>query len=417
MKLTVQDIFALEQRGIERGLSRVEKLLEALGHPERAYPSVHVTGTNGKGSTCAMIAQILREGGYRVGLYTSPHLERWTERIQIDGVEASEEALLKIAEKIWPVVEKEGATFYEVTTALALAEFARQSVEIAVVEVGLGGRWDATNVVHPIVTVITHVALDHTEYLGESRLEIAAEKAGILKKGIPLVTAESDPEILSLFQQKAEELGVPVRVHGVDFNTQGTSPQDFRFRGGRWSLKDLSMNLRGGHQLKNASVALAVCEILDEKGFPLSESAVRDGLSHTAWPGRFEIFEGTPPIVIDAAHNPDGIEALLQALEPEFPRKPIVFVFGVSNDKPAAQMLSLLRGRSSKIILTQAKNPRATDPTVLKTYYSRGVVEENVEAALKKAFEICSSEGVICVCGSIFLIGEIRRMFQGVAHD
>lgn len=403
--MTVDDLFGLERRGIERGLSRIRKLVDLLDHPERSFPIVHIAGTNGKGSTAAMIATILERAGYRVGLYTSPHLERWTERIQIDREEASETELLSDAERLWPWVEREGVTYYELTTALAFHHFARHRVDIAVVEVGLGGRWDATNVVQPIVTVITSIGIDHTEYLGENLREIAQEKAGIMKQEVPCVVADKDCALVEVFREKAEGLGVELRIRGVDFEE---IEQNYKVR------------LKGEHQKENASLAVEVCRLLTQQDFAISEEAIERGLSEVVWPGRFEVFEGPSPIVLDVAHNREGIQALLKTLRLEYKDRPVVFLFGVSKEKAVQEMISEIRRYSPRIVFTEARNRRAAKTEELLSIFPEAIAVKHSQAALQKGLQLCGSEGILSVCGSIFLVGElkshVRSLSSGVSR-
>jgi len=303
--------------GIKPGLDRISRLLSALGHPERRFPSVHIAGTNGKGSTAAILSTVLSAHGLRTGLYTSPHLSSVTERFRLNGKEIPTERLAEIFSRIRETVERLGipVTYFEITTAAAFLYFAEEAVDLAVIECGLGGRLDATNVLHPLAAVITTVARDHTAYLGRTLRAIAAEKAGILKPGVPAVAGKLPPPAREVILRRAQGLGSSLYLFGRDFRLR-RGRSGLSFYGRRWRLSRLTLALSGDFQRYNLALALATLEVLEDLGhFRLKEARLREGLSSVRWPGRFEYFPVGPGVLLDGAHNEEGLRALLRSLD------------------------------------------------------------------------------------------------------
>ncbi|WP_224367194.1 bifunctional folylpolyglutamate synthase/dihydrofolate synthase [Hyalangium versicolor] len=402
---------------IKPGLERMHVALEALGHPERRYRSLHVAGTNGKGSTCAFSATALRAAGHRVALYTSPHLERVTERFQVDGAEISRELLgrriLEILER-YPEAAATPAplTYFEFGTVIAFWHFAQEAVDIAVLETGLGGRLDATNTVTPLVTAITPISFDHMEYLGNTLGAIAGEKAGILKPGVPVVLSRQEPEALDAISRIAAQVGAPVLLEGRDLTSHETPSGGLSYRGPRWSLDGLSLSLRGPHQRQNASVALAALEQLDARGVAVSADAARTGLASAYWPGRLEELSRRPAVVLDGAHNPGGIAVLLSSLDALYPGRRIHAVFGVVADKDRAPMMRALFPRCASIHLTPLDTPRSLAP---ERYLdeARALCADvrayaRLDEALVGARSLAGEDDVILCAGSLFLVGAAR---------
>ncbi|MBI5469115.1 MAG: bifunctional folylpolyglutamate synthase/dihydrofolate synthase, partial [Deltaproteobacteria bacterium] len=327
-------LYALQRLGVKPGLGRIKKLLAALGDPHKAYPSIHVAGTNGKGSTSAILHSILSQR-YRTGLYTSPHLRRFNERIRVNG------ALIKDSEVVRAVVRIEvaakkagirGLTFFEFTTAMALLHFRDKGVEAAVLETGMGGRWDATNAVEPVVSVITNIGLDHTEFLGPDIKSVAFEKAGIIKKSTPVVTGTDKREALRVLCAAAREKNSPILTLGADFKTDPAAKKGrFDYSGPLWTLKGLSVGLRGAHQRRNAACALAALETVSGR-FKVTEKEIRRGVAGVVWPGRVEVLKTRPLVIVDSAHNPEGAATLRDALG-SFKYSRLILVIGVMADK------------------------------------------------------------------------------------
>ncbi|HEY5599653.1 MAG TPA: folylpolyglutamate synthase/dihydrofolate synthase family protein, partial [Candidatus Manganitrophaceae bacterium] len=321
---TLDYLYRLQWHGIQPGLERMEEILSLLGRPEKGFPSVHVAGTNGKGSTAAMIASALRRGGYRIGLYTSPHLIDFSERIRVDDIPIPQEEIVRLTEFLRRRIEGEAPhltetiTFFEFTTALAFLYFAEAKVDLAVVEVGLGGRFDATNLLTPLVSVITNIDLDHEQYLGPTIVRIAEEKAGVIKERVPVVTGAAQPEVLSLFERIARSKEAPLIRLGEEIKVSGDLPARFVYRGDQERI--VHCPLLGRHQIRNAALAVAALEQLRLKGIQLSEKDLLDGIADVRWEGRLEMIRKNPLIFLDGAHNPAGAETLgdfLKEIDPE----------------------------------------------------------------------------------------------------
>jgi dihydrofolate synthase/folylpolyglutamate synthase len=402
---------------IKPGLERTLVALDALGHPERQYRSLHVAGTNGKGSTCAFSATALRAAGHRVGLYTSPHLERITERFQVDGAEISRELLgRRILEVLKRYPEAAGTpaplTYFEFGTVVAFWHFAQEAVEVAVLETGLGGRLDATNTVVPLVTAITPISFDHMEYLGHTLGAIAGEKAGILKPGVPVIVSRQEAEALDSIARVAGEVGAPMLLEGRDFAIEEAARGGLAYRGPRWSLDGLALSLRGLHQRQNASVALAALEQLDARGVTVPAEAAKAGLASARWPGRLEEVGRQPTVLLDGAHNPGGVAVLLASLDTLYPGRRIHAVFGVVADKDRAPMMRALFPRCASIHLTPLDTPRSLAP---ESYLeeARALCADvrahaSLEGALAGARALAMEGDVVLCAGSLFLVGSAR---------
>jgi dihydrofolate synthase/folylpolyglutamate synthase len=402
---------------IKPGLERMFMALEALGQPQRRYRSLHVAGTNGKGSTCAFASTVLRAAGHRVGLYTSPHLERVTERFQIDGSEIPRELLgrriLEVLER-YPQAAGTPAplTYFEFGTAVAFWHFAQEGVEVAVLETGLGGRLDATNTVAPLVTAITPISFDHMEYLGHTLGAIAGEKAGILKPGVPVIVSRQEPEALANIARVADEVSSPMLLEGRDFTLEQAAGGALIYRGVRWTLDELTLSLRGPHQRQNASVALAALEQLDSRGVTVPTEAAKAGLASAQWPGRLEEVSKQPLVLLDGAHNPGGVAALLASLDALYPGRRIHAVFGVVADKDRAPMMRALFPRCASLHLTPLDTPRSLAPEryleEARAWCADVRAHASLDAALASA-QAQAMEGDVVLCtGSLFLVGAVR---------
>ncbi|HEX8824416.1 MAG TPA: folylpolyglutamate synthase/dihydrofolate synthase family protein [Archangium sp.] len=409
----------LSPSSIKLGLERVEETLEALGHPERSFPALHVAGTNGKGSTCAFASAALHAAGHRVGLYTSPHLVRVNERIRVDGVEIPDEVF---GQRILEVLERHPAaatslTYFEFGTVVAFWHFAREAVDVAVVEVGLGGRLDATRACQPLVTAITPVSFDHMEYLGHTLGAIATEKAGILKPGVPVVVSRQEPEALAAIERGAGEVGAPVLLEGRDFSLHARPDGGLSYEGSGLPLEGFSLGLRGLHQRQNAAVAVAALEQLSARGVSVSPEALRTGLAGARWPGRLEELGGQPPVLLDGAHNPAGVQVLLEGLRSLYPGRRIHCVFGVVADKDRGPMLRALLPTCTSVHLTPLETPRSLGPE----YYveeARALCADvcaypSLDEALAGARGRAAPGDVLLCTGSLFLVGSVRARLGG----
>ena len=415
-------------------LARMVRFLAALGNPQDRYPMLHVAGTKGKGSVAAMSASALRAGGYRTGFYTSPHLLDFCERAQVDGQFIPRAAVAEIITDLQSVVAQHpGLTTFEITTALAFVYFARERVDVAVVEVGLGGRLDATNVVTPRVSVISSLSYDHTYLLGNTLAEIAAEKAGIIKVGVPVVSAPQQPEALLVLERIAAERHAPLTVvgrdwlfrlvahtlDGQDFEVWSAAEQaqldGLRAEGHAvdWRAEQLRLPLLGRHQVENAVVAYGALQALRDQGLPLAPEAIRDGLAAVHWPGRFEIVRRRPYLVLDGAHNRDSAQKLATTLRDYFPGRRVTLIFGASSDKDVSGMLAELLAPGvgvTRAILTQAVHPRAQDPEALADMVkAQGINPEvvaTVAQAVARALASAKPDDVILATGSLFVVAE-----------
>ncbi len=413
-------LYHLEKFGMIFGLTQVEKILNAVGNPHKEIQAIHVGGTNGKGSTAAMMASILRKEGYRVGLYTSPHLTRFTERIRVNGKEIEEEEVAALTERMKKEVESAGIaspfTFFDFTTAMALYYFNQKLVDLAILEVGLGGRLDSTNVVDPLIAIITNVAKDHEEYLGKTISKIAKEKAGIIKKGRPLITAATQPQVLRVFSKACQEKKSPYFRVGKEFRYVRTGDEEFDYEGLDRKLWGLRPNLKGFHQVVNATTALGAMEVLENLGYWVSTEAMVDGLREVDWPGRLEMVSSSPRVILDGAHNPAGALALKESLENEFQYQHLILLVGIMKDKDSRSMLHLLAPLAEHIILTRPHTDRATPPLLLRKALGengkRTEIEEDLKKAIDRGLSLTREEDLLCITGSLYTVGEARSYFH-----
>jgi dihydrofolate synthase/folylpolyglutamate synthase len=409
-------VFDLQKFGIKFGLSSTLDLLARLGFPYQEGRYIHLAGTNGKGSVAAMLSAVLTRAGYPVGLFTSPHLVDFRERYRLRDRDIAPARVLALINEVRRVVDdREPPTFFEFVTALALLYFHQEGAAPIILETGLGGRLDATNIVQPLVTVITNIGHDHHEHLGSGLLEIAAEKAGIIKPGAPLVTFARQKRVLQLFQERCRELGAPMYRGGVDFNARGGPAGKFRYRGLHQELSGLSQPLPGRHQYRNAALALAGLELLADRGFPVPEAAVREGLAATRWPGRLEQVAQDPRIILDGAHNPAAAQTLARSLKNSRSNGRLILVLGVMADKDVDGILSRLLPLAQTVIFTQPRYFRAADTEDLlrraRDYNLPALSVPVVAEAIQKAQSLAGPEDRIVITGSLFTVGEAKQHF------
>jgi dihydrofolate synthase/folylpolyglutamate synthase len=413
---TLAYLYGLERFGMVFGLENISRLLQALGDPHRGLQVIHIGGTNGKGSVSAMMASILQEGGYRVGLYTSPHLVSFTERIQINGTEIAWDEVVRLTDFLRSRVEAEGipqqVTFFDFTTALALYYFAHHEVDVTILEVGLGGRLDSTNVVHPLITVITNVSKDHFQILGEMVEDIAQEKAGIVKYRVPLISGVTQLEVIQILEKACKEKEAPLRLAGRDFTGDKIAAGTFNFHGRQWDLGDVRLGVRGSFQIENATVALGALEALEEKGYRVSEKSIYQGLATVRWPGRLEVVRESPQIILDGAHNPAAAESLKKALQEEFDYHHLYMVMGIMQDKEVAAIMAEVVPLAAVLIASSPRNPRAMRAQrlaeIAQHYCSAVTVIEDVGEAVAYAQEVVQEDDLILVTGSLFTVGEAK---------
>jgi dihydrofolate synthase / folylpolyglutamate synthase len=395
-------------------LDNISTLLAALGDPHTRGWFVHVAGTNGKGSVCAMIASTLREAGLKVGLYTSPHLVTFRERIRVNGRVITRREVVEAAARIRKASEViPGLTFFDVWTALAFDYFARRGVDASVIEVGMGGRLDSTNVITPAVSIITPVSMDHRGRLGETPAEIAVEKAGIVKPGIPVVSAPQTPDVAEVISRAAAENGSDLVVVGRDA-AFGGSDGVLAYHGRHWTIDRVRTPLAGDFQLANAATALAALEILSSLGYPITADDARRGIERARWPGRLETIARNPEIVVDGACNIDAMTVAVRNINARSPREKTVAVAAMCRDKDIAEVLAILGKAASRIVFTQARNPRALDAGELAAKAPAGIeafIEPDPAEALKRASMLAGKDGLVLVAGSLYLVGEVFRLY------
>ena len=411
--------------GIKLGLERTRALLKALGNPHELFQGIHVAGTNGKGSVCAMAASVLQAAGYRVGLMPKPHLISYTERIQINQQPIDETDFAALQTEIQPVIDRIATdlgppTEFEILTSAALYYFARAGIDLLVCEVGLGGRLDSTNVLDLGINVITNIALDHTQHLGSSLEAIAAEKAGILKPDSIAITG-AQPPALGVIEAAARKQAIPllrlgqeITLSAIDKEWAGVEATVTTPAG---AYRDLRVPLLGLHQAENAALAVAAIDALRSRGWDISAGALRDGLARTRWPGRLAVIDRHPIVLVDGAHNPAGLERSLAAVQNLRKNRPLAIIFGAMRDKDLAAMLDLLRGTQAPVIFSGINWHRAATPVQLAAQYGADAeTAESVGSALGRARQKVGGEGLILVCGSLYLVGEaialLRRQHQ-----
>lgn len=410
-------ISSLLRFGMKPGLERVEKLLELLGNPQDKLKFVHVAGTNGKGSTCALISTVLKKSLYKTGLYTSPYVTDFCERMQINGIMISHEELTAMVEKTFPLVEQMAAneeiiTEFEFITALAMQWFAQSGCDIVVLEVGLGGRLDATNIIKtPLVSVITSISLDHTAVLGNTVELIANEKCGIIKEnGITVCYPDQKPEALAIIRGVAAARNN--RFILADMNSVTTLSMNITGTGLEYNDLLVSLPFIGEHQVKNAVTALAAIEVLKSQGYNIADHSIEAGFSSASLPARLEILSYEPLVLLDGAHNPDGTAALAAAVKKYLNGKKIVAIMGMLADKDATTATKNLEGLFTHVITLAPSNPRAMSAKDLAAHWKDlGTSAEpmtDVDAALKKALGLLGADGALLICGSLYLAGEVR---------
>ncbi len=412
-------LYGLEKFGMIFGLTKIEEILEAVGNPHREIEAIHIGGTNGKGSTAAIIASILRKEGYRVGLYTSPHLIRFTERMKVNEKEIEKEELADLTEWMRERIDAAGIappfTFFDFTTAMVFLYFKQKMVDLAVLEVGLGGRLDSTNVVDPLLSIITNIGKDHQDVLGRGILRIAGEKAGIIKESRPLITAATQPRVLRLFSKICREKKAPFFKVGKEFRYGLAGEGSFSYEGLHRKLWDLSLNLRGSHQMVNATTALGAMEILDDLGYRVSNDAIVEGLKVVEWPGRLEMVSSSPRVLLDGAHNPEGALSLRESLEKDFQYHHLILLIGIMKDKDVHSILHSLSPLADHIIFTRPSTDRAASPALLRKALGRNgkkaEVIEDFRKAIDRGLSLAGEEDILCITGSLYTVGEARSYF------
>ncbi len=424
----IEYIYGLNKYGIKLGLKNISYLLSLFDNPHLKTKVIHIAGTNGKGSTAAMIFSILKAAGYKVGLYTSPHLVHFQERMRINEKLISQHDVCSLLERIKPAIDKvaktEGyqhPTFFEVITTMAFVYFYESKADFSIMEAGLGGRLDATNVCQSLVSAISHIDYDHMDKLGNTLTEIAREKGEIIKDKTYVINAEQYPEADRVIKSIAEERQAPVYSVGQEIKPYPTysdlEGNNFNYSGIYHKFNDLHIPLLGEYQIENAAMAIAVTELLNKMDFVINEQAILNGLRDSQWPGRFEIVQKEPMVILDGAHNPNGVDQFSKNLRKFVPDKKIVAVLGIFSDKDYLGILKNIVPFADQIIITMANNPRATPTHILAREAGRyinpdKIIEKTtVDAAIQESIRIAKKDSVICVTGSLYTVGEAKAYF------
>jgi len=423
----LDQIYKLGRFGIKLELKTIQNILKGLNNPQENYDTIHVAGTNGKGSTATYMESILRKAGFKTGIYTSPHLVKFNERICVNGRQIPDEEVVKAYEAVHAVdVGERKATFFEITTAMAFHYFSQENVDWAVIETGMGGRFDATNIIKPQVSVITNLSLEHTDYLGSTIKDLAREKGGIIKENTPLVTGVSQPSCLEILRQIAGDRSAPFHQYKHDFSMRkNPGKPSYTYQGLFQTIKGIVKPLPGDHQKENLSLALAASELVFEKYkarnpipiYDLSPNLVKEGLSSAKWPGRLEIIMEKPLIILDGAHNLKAAQVLGKHLSRNMADKKLTLVVGILDDKPYEKMLKHLVPCAQRVIITKAKIDRSLETDVLKAAVEKITnkkieVIEDVPMAVSHAISTCSEDDAICIAGSLYVAGEAKEKFD-----
>ena len=404
-------MYALRRFGIKLDLDVIGGILKGLGDPQDRMYFVHIAGTNGKGSIAASLAAILVKAGYRVGLFTSPHLVRFNERIRVNGRQISNDHLVDAYMAVNQAYQgKREATFFEITTAMALYEFVREKVDLAVIETGMGGRLDATNIIRPLVTIISNISIEHRQYLGNTLMEIATEKAGIIKTNIPVVTGVRQNKAITVIERTAGERSAPCYRLGRAFRIRRCKNDRFNYYGLDHVWRKLSTSLAGDQQPENAALAISTCELLNRQQMTITESHVRSGLKNVVWPARLDVISTDPYILLDGAHNLAAARKLAKFISAKLSNRSITLVIGILDDKPYRAMLAVLAPLANRVIVTRASIDRALPPETLAKkarIYSRNIViQPNVAGAVRYAVTTIGKKDAIVVAGSLYVVGE-----------
>jgi dihydrofolate synthase/folylpolyglutamate synthase len=403
-------LYSLQKYGIKFGLSKTSNLMREFGNPHRRLKYIHIAGTNGKGSVAAMLESILMRSGLKVAFYSSPHLVRFTERFRVNGREIEPGQVAALVADLRKVIRPaQPPTFFEAVTAMALIYFAGEEADVCIMEVGMGGRLDATNVIRPLVSVITNISLEHQAFLGPRLTDIAREKGGIIKRGVDLVTAATQPQVLRLLRATCEAKKAPFWRVGKDvrYRKHGSG---FDYFGFRRTEKDLELGLPGRHQFRNAAVALAVIELLEKKGFALSSEHIREGLRRPHWPGRMQVVSQAPLMILDGAHNPGAMRTLADSMRDAFSWRHLILVLGIMRDKDVPKIMREIVPLADRVIFTNPEYYRAANPETLmqeaERFKKRGEIVTPLSEALEKARKTAGPDDVILVTGSLFTVGE-----------
>jgi dihydrofolate synthase / folylpolyglutamate synthase len=428
----IEWIHARLRLGIKPGLSRMEWMLERLNHPERRIKTIHIGGTNGKGSTVTFLRSVLQAAGYRIGTFTSPYFEQFNERISINGQPINDQELIELTNVIKPLADEldqtelGGPTEFEVITAMSLYYFAKMSpVDVAIYEVGLGGRFDSTNVIHPLLSIITSIGLDHTAILGDTYEKIAFEKAGIIKNGVGVITGVKQPEALDVIRKKANEGKSPLYHLGDEFSTSSRESlergEQFSFSSMFGQIHKLETSMIGSHQVDNAACAVMASQVLTNYySFMIEEEHIREGLTQAYWPGRLEILSEHPLVLIDGAHNEEGINALAREINSRYADKKISILFAALKDKKLDKMIATLEGVADQLTFTTFDFPRAASAQELMEVGSnneKNSIAVHYQDFLSKKINELDKDEILIVTGSLYFLSEAKPFIVNVLKN
>jgi len=416
-KQSIDYLFDLQRFGIKLGLENISRLLSLLGNPHKSLHCIHVAGTNGKGSTCAFLQSIFAHAGYAAGLYTSPHLTDFTERIRINDDCIPQAVVTELVSEIKKICKRNALTtitFFEFTTAMAFHYFRLRHADPVIIETGMGGRWDATNVITPRVSIITSISMEHEQYLGKKLRDIAGEKAGIIKPGVPLVSGVRSSTAKDVFMNRCLDEGSTLLVSGRDFTIRKRQPGNFSFKGLGVTLPTLQSGLQGDHQFQNAALALAGALLMRNYGYRIDARSMEKGIQAAHWPGRLEQLCSKPTVVADGAHNPQGWRMLKKAISTNFQYEKQIFILGAMQDKAIDKMLKILTHDAYAIIVCRPRLERAAGMEFFEKFISfsskkRVFWIEKSKDAYSKARSLAGDKDIVCITGSLFLVGELRE--------
>ncbi|MDQ1330065.1 MAG: dihydrofolate synthase / folylpolyglutamate synthase [Thermodesulfobacteriota bacterium] len=417
----LDSMYGLRRFGIKLGLSTIKNILSALGNPQNNYSCIHVAGTNGKGSVASALAAILQEAGYKTGLFTSPHLVTFNERIQINCRLISNKNVVESFNAVKNVHRgSREPTFFEFSTAMAFHEFSKEKVDWAVIETGMGGRLDATNIIKPAISIVTNISIEHKAYLGNTIEKFAGEKGGIIKRGTPVITGAKQKDAVCVLKNIAAKKRAPFYLLGESFKTRKNKNGSFTYHGMKKVWPDMRTGLSGVHQIENAALVLAACEILGEK-INLPVERIRSGLFKNRWPGRLEVVSSSPCVILDGAHNLDAARTLSKFISKEFNGRKITVIAGMLDDKPYPAMLKSILSVCSRAILTKPAIDRALEPETLYEA-AKGIVKNikiipDVKSAIDYAVKTASNDEVIFITGSLYVVGEAKAIFSNLTFQ
>lgn len=414
----LKEMYALRRFGIKLGLDVIDNMLTGLDHPENNFSCIHIAGTNGKGSIASMLSSVLHAAGYRTGLYTSPHLIRFNERICIDNTPASDADVVDAFEAVKGIYSGDREpTFFEYTTAMALYLFGKAKVDWAVIETGMGGRLDATNIITPAISIITNISIEHRTYLGNTIAQVTTEKAGIIKPGTPVITGVRQSSAIDVIWRTAAKKSAPLFRLGEDFRVRRGRNGAFTYYGMSHTWPDMKNPLPGKHQVENAAIALAACETLMSQSQTIPMEAIQSGFSTVRWPGRLEIIPGSPTLVIDGAHNLNAARRLADFLNDYVSEKKLTLVIGILDDKPYERMLKMLIPLADRVILTRPRIDRSLAPesllSVARSLTPYVDIIEDVGDAVVAAQADASAHDIVCIAGSLYVVGEAKAKIEG----